>query len=84
MLGSFAEFERAMIRERTLAGLKSAKEKGKKLGPPQKLNDVQREEIIRMVMAGEKSGVEAARLFNVNPSTVSKIVVKYRANQYDI
>jgi Resolvase, N terminal domain len=32
MMGVFAEFERAMVRERVLAGLKRARAKGKKLG----------------------------------------------------
>jgi DNA invertase Pin-like site-specific DNA recombinase len=34
MMGVFAEFERAMIRERVLAGLKRARARGKKLGRP--------------------------------------------------
>jgi DNA invertase Pin-like site-specific DNA recombinase len=34
MMGVFAEFERAMIRERVLAGLKRARAKGKTLGRP--------------------------------------------------
>lgn len=36
MLGAFAEFERAMISERTIAGLERAKAQGKKLGRPRK------------------------------------------------
>lgn len=36
MLGAFAEFEREMIRERTIAGLERAKAQGKKLGRPRK------------------------------------------------
>jgi DNA invertase Pin-like site-specific DNA recombinase len=36
LLGAFAEFERAMIRERTLVGLERAKAEGKKLGRPRK------------------------------------------------
>jgi DNA invertase Pin-like site-specific DNA recombinase len=34
MMGVFAEFERAMMRERVLTGLKRARAKGKKLGRP--------------------------------------------------
>jgi DNA invertase Pin-like site-specific DNA recombinase len=34
MMGVFAEFERAMVRERVLAGLKRARAEGKKLGRP--------------------------------------------------
>ena len=36
ILGAFAEFERAIIRERTLAGLERARQQGKKLGRPRK------------------------------------------------
>ena len=36
ILGAFAEFERAMIRERTLAGLARARAEGKTLGRPRK------------------------------------------------
>lgn len=36
MMGVFAEFERAMIRDRVRAGLANAKAKGVRLGPPQK------------------------------------------------
>jgi len=36
ILGSFAEFERAIIRERTLAGLERARAEGKTLGRPRK------------------------------------------------
>lgn len=36
ILGAFAEFEREIIRERTMAGLERAKAQGKKLGRPRK------------------------------------------------
>lgn len=36
-----------------------------------------------MVTSGEKRGVEAAKLFNVDPSTVSKLTVKHRLNDYN-
>jgi DNA invertase Pin-like site-specific DNA recombinase len=36
ILGAFAEFERSIIRERTLAGLDRARRQGKKLGRPKK------------------------------------------------
>jgi DNA invertase Pin-like site-specific DNA recombinase len=36
ILGAFAEFEREMIRERTLAGLDRARAQGKTLGRPRK------------------------------------------------
>ena len=36
ILSSFAQFERDIIRERTMAGLERAKAQGKKLGRPKK------------------------------------------------
>ena len=41
LLGAFAEFERSLIRDRTLAGLAFARSKGKVLGRPKKRNDEQ-------------------------------------------
>ena len=49
MLGSFAEFERSMVRERTRAGLVAARDRGVKVGRPTKLNLHQQQEIIRTV-----------------------------------
>jgi len=37
VFGALAEFERNLIRERTLAGLKAAKARGRKGGRPRKL-----------------------------------------------
>lgn len=39
IIAAFAEFERALIRERTMAGLAFAKSKGKRLGRPRERND---------------------------------------------
>ena len=39
MMGALAQFERDLIRERTLAGLKAARERGKVGGRPRKLSD---------------------------------------------
>jgi len=36
ILSSFAQFERDIIRERTIAGLERARKQGKKLGRPRK------------------------------------------------
>ena len=80
MLGSFAEFERAMIRERTRAGLDAARSQGRHGGRPPKLLANQRSEIIRMVGSGKKTPAEAARLFDVNRSTISRLLAVARHN----
>lgn len=74
MLGAFAEFERAMTRERTRAGLDAARQKGRIGGRRSKLNQEQKEEARRMVARGEKSAADVARLFNVHPSTISRLL----------
>ena len=45
MVGAFAEFERAMIRERTSAGLAAARAEGRIGGRRRKLDDTKRREI---------------------------------------
>ena len=74
LIGSFAEFERAMVSERTKAGLDSAKRRGVFLGRPQVLNFQQREEIKQRILTGEWTQAEAARLFKVNRSTICRIL----------
>ncbi len=74
MVGSFAEFERAMIRERTIAGIATAREQGRIGGRKPKLTEKQRKEIISMVKSGRKSASEAARIFNVHPATVCTLL----------
>ncbi len=81
MVGSFAEFERAMIRERTSAGLAQARLEGRLGGRRRKLDDKKRREIAESVVAGRKSGAEMARLYDVSEPTVSRIVAEYRQRE---
>lgn len=74
MVGSFAEFERAMLKERTLAGLESARREGRIGGRPSKLKPEQKREIVKLVTRGKKTAAEAARLFRVHPATVSRLL----------
>ena len=81
MVGSFAEFERAMIRERTSAGLAQARVEGRIGGRRRKLGDKKRREIAESVISGRKSGAEMARLYDVSEPTVSRIVAEYRQHE---
>jgi DNA invertase Pin-like site-specific DNA recombinase len=78
MVGAFAEFERAMIRERTSAGLAAARAEGRVGGRRKKLNDAKRREIAESVITGRKSAADMARLYNVSQPTVSRIVAQRR------
>lgn len=78
MVGSFAEFERAMIREHTSVGLAQARAEGRIGGRRRKLAEKQRREVAESVVSGRKSGAEMARLYAVSEPTVSRIVAAYR------
>src|SRR6266481_4932178 len=55
MVGSFAEFERAMLRERTKIGLETARRQGLVGGRRPKPTRQRRTEIVRMVSRGRKT-----------------------------
>ncbi len=70
LLGSFAEFERSMIRERCAAGRVAARARGVHLGRPRKIDRQQLAEMLRQGV----SQSEAARFFGASQSTVCKLV----------
>jgi DNA invertase Pin-like site-specific DNA recombinase len=76
MVGAFAEFERAMLRERTKAGLDSARREGRVGGRRPKLSEQQQSEIRKMITKGDKTAADAARLFKVHPATVSRLLAR--------
>ena len=76
ILGCFAEFERSMVRERTRAGLEAARQQGRLGGRRHKLKSDQLAEARKMVLSGQRSGAEVARLFGVHRSTISRMVAE--------
>jgi DNA invertase Pin-like site-specific DNA recombinase len=76
MVGAFAEFERAMLRERTKAGLDSARREGRIGGRRPKLSPQQQAEIRKMVSRGDKTAADAARLFRIHPATVCRLLAR--------
>jgi len=71
MMGVFAEFERSMIQERVRAGLRRAKDEGKRLGRPPAAPEL--EQRFRATLGAGKSIRAVADEFDVNPSTVQRI-----------
>ncbi|MGZ9709348.1 recombinase family protein [Glaciimonas sp. GNP009] len=78
IVGSFAEFERAMLRERTRSGLLAAREEGRIGGRRPKLTPRQQKEILHLVGSSQKTAADAARLFNVHPSTIARLLARNR------
>ena len=71
IIGAFAEFERNIISERTLAGLAQTK---KKSGRRFKLNTFQREQALSMIKDTDKTAADIARLFRVHPATICRLI----------
>jgi DNA invertase Pin-like site-specific DNA recombinase len=76
MVGAFAEFERAMLRERTKAGLDAARREGRIGGRRPKLSPQHQAEIRKMVARGDKTAADAARLFKIHPATVCRLLAR--------
>ena len=81
MVGAFAEFERAMLKERTKAGMNSAREEGRIGGRRPKLSPQQQAEIRKMVSKGDKTAADAARLFKIHPATVCRLLARSTSNK---
>jgi DNA invertase Pin-like site-specific DNA recombinase len=78
MMGVFAEFERAMIRERVQSGLERAKAQGKTLGrPPIEANE---EAAILVELREGKAGmIKLAARYGVGVGTVQRIKTSLNA-----
>jgi DNA invertase Pin-like site-specific DNA recombinase len=72
----FADFERRVIVERTVAGLAAAKRRGVRLGRKRKLGDEQVKEARRMMAVGMKAETVAAQL-GVGRSTLYRYLRQY-------
>ena len=72
MMGVFAEFERAMIRERVNAGLARARAQGKRLGRPPVPGTVER--TVHAAFAEGKSKRAIARDLGISDGTVRRVL----------
>ncbi|MFT8921115.1 recombinase family protein [Acetobacter sp.] len=75
ILAAFAEFEREIIKERTLAGLEAARAAGKRLGRRPKLTIRQRSHALTMSASGHTNG-QIADILGVSISTIQRITAQ--------
>lgn len=73
VLGGLAEFERELIRARTVEGRERAKARGVHMGRPPALTRHQREEALAALENGTATQADLARRFNVSQSTISRL-----------
>ncbi|MCH4093224.1 MAG: recombinase family protein [Acetobacter peroxydans] len=72
ILAGFSEFEREIIRERTIAGLAAAREAGVRLGRKPKLTTVQKSHV-RMLAATGRTNAQIAQVMGVSVSTIQRL-----------
>ncbi|WP_081259540.1 recombinase family protein [Burkholderia territorii] len=72
MMAALAQFERALISERTRAGLAAAKERGSRLGRPSAMTPEQREQArSRLVFESVET---VAQVYGIHPRTLKRIL----------
>lgn len=78
MLGAFAEFERGMIRERTIAGMRAAVDRGVKLGRFRNLSVEDESDLVRMYVEGQGfySMQALANVFGVSLATTKRAIYR--------
>lgn len=80
IFGALAEFERGLIRERTLAGLAAARAKGRVGGRPRSINEKQLKAAKAMLSAGELTVAEIAQQIGVSEASLYRYLPAARAN----
>ena len=74
IFGALAEFERAIIRERTMAGLEAARSRGRVGGRPPSLNEKDLAAARALMSNPEITVAEIARRLGVHPSTLYRAI----------
>ncbi len=78
MLATFAQFERDLVSERTKAGLKAARDRGKRGGRPSKLKAKDVRMIKQLLKDKTVTKEEIAKRFGVSRATVHRSLLKAR------
>ena len=78
-MGALAEFERDLISERTKAGMKATKKRGKHIGRPKALSKGQVQHMHELLKQGKTQG-EVAELLGVSSNTIGRETVQTKKN----
>ncbi|QGZ62393.1 recombinase family protein [Paraburkholderia acidisoli] len=78
LFGALAEFERELVRERTVAGLAAARARGRKGGRPQILTEKETRAALAMMKNRDISVAEIAQRFGVSRSTLYSLQTSHR------
>jgi len=81
IFGALAEFERNLIRDRTMAGLEAARARGKKGGRRHKLSDKKREIAVELYKDGKHSVKDICETMNISKQTLYNYIGKAGAKK---
>jgi DNA invertase Pin-like site-specific DNA recombinase len=76
MVAAFAEYEREMIRERTMAGLAISRREGRRGGRRFALDAAQQRKVLDDVANGRETAASCARIFKVHRATIDRILAR--------
>jgi DNA invertase Pin-like site-specific DNA recombinase len=76
LLGAFAEFERSMIRERSMAGQEAAAARGVRIGRPRSLSAGDELRVYRKWLTGRYTMTELAALHGVHLSSIKRVILR--------
>ena len=83
IFGALAEFERNLIRERTVAGLSAARARGRKGGRPKALDPQKREIAIRLYHEKKKTVKDICKIMEISKPTLYSYVHSDQASKSD-
>jgi len=76
LLGAFAEFERSMIRERSMAGQAAAVARGSVVGRPRGLSPQEQARVYRKWCTGRYTKTALAREYGVHLSSIKRVILR--------
>ncbi|MGF0540238.1 recombinase family protein [Agrobacterium sp. ES01] len=79
IIAAFDEFQREIIAENTVAGLKAAQQRGKTLGRPRKMDEAQVRAAFEMLLLEDMNIEDVAAHFEVSHMTLRRAFAEYRA-----
>jgi hypothetical protein len=78
MLGAFAEFERGIIRERSMTGQKAAMDRGVHCGRPRGLEPGTEADIVKLYESGFYTLHSLTMVFDAHPSTIKRAIYRIK------
>lgn len=76
ILGAFAEFERALIRERTRVGMAAALKRGSVFGRPKALASDEEQKMLELWFTGDYTKTELANRYRIHISSVKRAIAR--------